>query len=77
MSEELCPSSADTPVPLPFFVRTSNQVLWVGVFEADLSVPANAVLSLSSCVPGTHHWCEAFHHEDWVDYFVASRFRIC
>lgn len=27
MSEELCPSSADTPVPLPFFVRTANQVL--------------------------------------------------
>ncbi|TFK01725.1 E3 ubiquitin-protein ligase HECTD3 [Platysternon megacephalum] len=27
MSEELCPSSAESPVPLPFFVRTSNQVL--------------------------------------------------
>lgn len=26
MSEELCPSSAATPVPLPFFVRTANQV---------------------------------------------------
>ncbi|XP_028902461.1 E3 ubiquitin-protein ligase HECTD3 [Ornithorhynchus anatinus] len=25
MSEELCPSSADAPVPLPFFVRTANQ----------------------------------------------------
>ncbi|XP_050756522.1 E3 ubiquitin-protein ligase HECTD3-like [Gymnogyps californianus] len=25
MSEELCPSSGDAPVPLPFFVRTSNQ----------------------------------------------------
>ncbi|KAM4641143.1 E3 ubiquitin-protein ligase HECTD3 isoform 2-T3 [Discoglossus pictus] len=25
ISEELCPSSSDTPVPLPFFVRTSNQ----------------------------------------------------
>ncbi|XP_053549532.1 E3 ubiquitin-protein ligase HECTD3 isoform X2 [Bombina bombina] len=25
ISEELCPSSAETPVPLPFFVRTSNQ----------------------------------------------------
>lgn len=27
MSEELCPSSADNPVPLPFFVRTANQVI--------------------------------------------------
>lgn len=54
MSEELCPSSADTPVPLPFFVRTSNQVLWVRVFEADLSVPGNAVLSLSPCMPRTY-----------------------
>ena len=26
MSEELCPSSADCPMPLPFFNRTSNQV---------------------------------------------------
>ncbi|NWH69380.1 HECD3 ligase, partial [Piaya cayana] len=25
MSEELCPSSGDVPVPLPFFVRTANQ----------------------------------------------------
>ncbi|KFO74713.1 E3 ubiquitin-protein ligase HECTD3, partial [Cuculus canorus] len=25
VSEELCPSSGDGPVPLPFFVRTSNQ----------------------------------------------------
>ncbi|XP_075280737.1 E3 ubiquitin-protein ligase HECTD3 isoform X2 [Opisthocomus hoazin] len=25
VSEELCPSSGDVPVPLPFFVRTSNQ----------------------------------------------------
>uniref|UniRef100_W5M5A4 HECT domain containing 3 n=1 Tax=Lepisosteus oculatus TaxID=7918 RepID=W5M5A4_LEPOC len=27
MSEELCPSSAECPVPLPFFTRTSNQEL--------------------------------------------------
>lgn len=26
MSEELCPSSAECPMPLPFFSRTSNQV---------------------------------------------------
>ncbi|KFP83825.1 E3 ubiquitin-protein ligase HECTD3, partial [Apaloderma vittatum] len=25
ISEELCPSSGDVPIPLPFFVRTSNQ----------------------------------------------------
>ncbi|XP_071292690.1 E3 ubiquitin-protein ligase HECTD3-like [Agelaius tricolor] len=25
VSEELCPSSSDVPVPLPFFVRTSNE----------------------------------------------------
>uniref|UniRef100_A0A672I936 HECT domain-containing protein n=1 Tax=Salarias fasciatus TaxID=181472 RepID=A0A672I936_SALFA len=25
ISEELCPSSAESPVPLPFFIRTSNQ----------------------------------------------------
>uniref|UniRef100_A0A2K5IVG6 HECT domain-containing protein n=1 Tax=Colobus angolensis palliatus TaxID=336983 RepID=A0A2K5IVG6_COLAP len=33
MSEELCPSSADTPVPLPFFVRTANQVKLLEVME--------------------------------------------
>lgn len=27
MSEELCPSSAECPMPLPFFCRTSNQVI--------------------------------------------------
>ncbi|XP_041961858.1 E3 ubiquitin-protein ligase HECTD3 isoform X1 [Alosa sapidissima] len=36
MSEELCPSSADCPMPLPFFNRTSNQ----GTGEArDFYVP--------------------------------------
>ncbi|KAJ3595563.1 hypothetical protein NHX12_004866 [Muraenolepis orangiensis] len=36
MSEELCPSSAECPMPLPFFTRTSNQ----GVGEArDYYVP--------------------------------------
>lgn len=27
MSEELCPSSAECSMPLPFFCRTSNQVI--------------------------------------------------
>lgn len=36
MSEELCPSSSECPMPLPFFTRTSNQ----GDFEArDYYVP--------------------------------------
>ncbi|KAM9322367.1 E3 ubiquitin-protein ligase HECTD3-like [Pholidichthys leucotaenia] len=36
MSEELCPSSAECPMPLPFFTRTSNQ----GALEArDYYVP--------------------------------------
>jgi len=26
LAEELCPSSSDTPMPLPFFIRTPNQV---------------------------------------------------
>jgi len=27
LAEELCPSSSDCPVPLPFFIRTPNQVI--------------------------------------------------
>lgn len=26
LSEELCPSNADDPLPLPFFIRSPNQV---------------------------------------------------
>ena len=26
LSDELCPSAADVPVPLPFFIRSPNQV---------------------------------------------------
>lgn len=29
MSEELCPSSSECPMPLPFFTRTSNQVVTI------------------------------------------------
>ncbi|KAE8609931.1 hypothetical protein XENTR_v10011949 [Xenopus tropicalis] len=38
ISEELCPSSADIPVPLPFFVRTSNQGNGTGEAQ-DMYVP--------------------------------------
>lgn len=51
MSEELCPSSADTPVPLPFFVRTSNQVLWVGVLEAESAQCTVLCLAKQNCIP--------------------------
>jgi len=27
LAEELCPSSSDCLVPLPFFIRTPNQVM--------------------------------------------------
>ena len=26
IAEELCPSASDTPMPLPFFIRSPNQV---------------------------------------------------
>lgn len=29
IAEELCPSSSDAPVPLPFFIRSPNQVSWM------------------------------------------------
>ena len=29
MAEELCPSSSETAIPLPFFLRSPNQVFWL------------------------------------------------
>lgn len=43
LSEELCPSASDVPVPLPFFIRSPNQVggslcllLHCSVFRTDV-----------------------------------------
>ena len=32
IAEELCPSSSETPIPLPFFMRSPNQVSSSNIF---------------------------------------------
>uniref|UniRef100_A0A7M4G2P0 E3 ubiquitin-protein ligase HECTD3-like n=2 Tax=Crocodylus porosus TaxID=8502 RepID=A0A7M4G2P0_CROPO len=60
MSEELCPSSADSPVPLPFFVRTSNQ--GSSTREArDLYVPNPS--------------CKDFAKYEWIGQIVGAALR--
>jgi len=38
VAEELCPSSSDCSMPLPFFIRTPNQVNQV-TFDRPLGIP--------------------------------------
>ncbi|KAK7944978.1 hypothetical protein WMY93_000706 [Mugilogobius chulae] len=53
MSEELCPSSAECPLPLPFFSRTSNE----GALEArDYYVPTRRVKSFRSTSGSGSSW---------------------
>ncbi|KAG8437018.1 hypothetical protein GDO86_007920 [Hymenochirus boettgeri] len=48
ISEELCPSSADSPLPLPFFIRTSNQGNGTGEAR-DMYVPNPSCKDLAKC----------------------------
>lgn len=32
LAEELCPMASDVPLPLPFFIRTPNQVINIHIF---------------------------------------------
>uniref|UniRef100_A0A803TXP4 HECT domain E3 ubiquitin protein ligase 3 n=1 Tax=Anolis carolinensis TaxID=28377 RepID=A0A803TXP4_ANOCA len=60
MSEELCPSSAETPVPLPFFVRTSNQGSGTGEAR-DMYVPNPS--------------CKEFTKYEWIGQIMGAALR--
>uniref|UniRef100_A0A7M4FJC7 HECT domain E3 ubiquitin protein ligase 3 n=1 Tax=Crocodylus porosus TaxID=8502 RepID=A0A7M4FJC7_CROPO len=60
MSEELCPSSADSPVPLPFFVRTSNQGNSTGEAR-DMYVPNPS--------------CKDFAKYEWIGQIMGAALR--
>ncbi|KAB0392278.1 hypothetical protein E2I00_009510, partial [Balaenoptera physalus] len=58
--EELCPSSADTPVPLPFFVRTANQGNGTGEAR-DMYVPNPS--------------CRDFAKYEWIGQLMGAALR--
>nr|XP_009477774.1 PREDICTED: E3 ubiquitin-protein ligase HECTD3-like [Pelecanus crispus] len=60
VSEELCPSSGDVPVPLPFFVRTSNQ----GNSSSD---------SRDTYVPNPS--CKDFPKYEWIGQLMGAALR--
>ncbi|ETE72039.1 E3 ubiquitin-protein ligase HECTD3, partial [Ophiophagus hannah] len=60
MSEELCPSSSETPVPLPFFVRTSNQGSGTGEAR-DMYVPNPS--------------CKEFLKYEWIGQIMGAALR--
>ncbi|XP_053105548.1 E3 ubiquitin-protein ligase HECTD3 isoform X2 [Hemicordylus capensis] len=60
MSEELCPSSAEIPVPLPFFVRTSNQGSSTGEAR-DMYVPNPS--------------CKEFTKYEWIGQIMGAALR--
>ncbi|KAM6261805.1 E3 ubiquitin-protein ligase HECTD3-like isoform 2-T2 [Porphyrio hochstetteri] len=60
VSEELCPSSGDVPVPLPFFVRTSNQGN-SGSDTRDMYVPNPS--------------CEDFPKYEWIGQLIGAALR--
>uniref|UniRef100_H3ASF9 HECT domain E3 ubiquitin protein ligase 3 n=1 Tax=Latimeria chalumnae TaxID=7897 RepID=H3ASF9_LATCH len=60
MSEELCPSSTDCPVPLPFFVRTSNQDSSSGEAR-DMYVPNPS--------------CKDFAKYEWIGQLMGAALR--
>ncbi|XP_072366834.1 E3 ubiquitin-protein ligase HECTD3 [Scyliorhinus torazame] len=60
ISEELCPSSGDSPVPLPFFVRTSNQGNSTGEAR-DVYVPNPS--------------CKEFGKYEWIGQLMGAALR--
>uniref|UniRef100_A0A4W3I874 HECT domain containing 3 n=1 Tax=Callorhinchus milii TaxID=7868 RepID=A0A4W3I874_CALMI len=60
ISEELCPSSAESPVPLPFFVRTSNQGNSTGEAR-DMYVPNPS--------------CREFAKYEWIGQLMGAALR--
>ncbi|KAM4022588.1 LOW QUALITY PROTEIN: E3 ubiquitin-protein ligase HECTD3-like [Anomaloglossus baeobatrachus] len=60
ISEELCPSSADSSVPLPFFVRTSNQGNGIGEAR-DMYVPNPS--------------CRDMSHYIWIGQLMGAALR--
>ncbi|NWU95524.1 HECD3 ligase, partial [Upupa epops] len=61
ISEELCPSSGDVSVPLPFFVRTSNQVGLPASDTRDMYVPNPS--------------CKDFPKYEWIGKLMGAALR--
>lgn len=55
MAEELCPSSADTPLPVSFFVRSPNQV------QTTIQTHQTFVVCLHSFLLGIVSGCALFN----------------
>ncbi|CAG5896412.1 unnamed protein product [Menidia menidia] len=90
MSEELCPSSAECPMPLPFFTRTSNQVMALHhglhpvAVRLDLSVLTLLVLSFFFVCQGAveardyyvpNPSCKDFHKYEWIGQLMGAALR--
>ncbi|CAE1286121.1 HECTD3 [Acanthosepion pharaonis] len=61
IAEELCPSSSDAPVPLPFFIRSPNQI------HEDSNVNRDAYIPNPSCT-----W---FAEYEWIGQLMGACFR--
>lgn len=82
MSEELCPSSAECAMPLPFFCRTSNQVIGHYFFcpiirYATLHwysrICQGALEARDYYVPNPS--CKEFHKFEWIGQLMGAALR--
>lgn len=89
MSEELCPSSAECPMPLPFFTRTSNQVTHHHSFHTVKLVVIgggcfvflnNLVLISQGSLEAKDYYvpnpsCKDFHKYEWIGQLMGAALR--
>lgn len=91
MSEELCPSSAECPMPLPFFSRTSNQVVtrhrWVQMgkinsrFSFIIFFFLNFLVLISQGSLEARDYyvpnpsCKEFHKYEWIGQLMGAALR--
>ncbi|XP_064606807.1 E3 ubiquitin-protein ligase HECTD3-like [Liolophura sinensis] len=61
LSEELCPSSMDTPVPLPFFIRSPNQSNEDSNVNKDVYIPNPS--------------CKEFQKYEWIGQLMGACLR--
>jgi E3 ubiquitin-protein ligase HECTD3 len=61
LAEELCPSSSDCPLPLPFFIRTPNQTNIDASNYRDLYIPNPS--------------CTQYHKYEWIGKLMGACFR--
>jgi E3 ubiquitin-protein ligase HECTD3 len=80
IAEELCPSDNTSPVPLPFFIRSPNQVSLlskdlISGLLVKMLLQNNVDANVNRDVYISNPSCQEYHHYEWIGKLMGACLR--